>query len=422
MRTLFAVLLILGLAIVVGKLSYSEPGLLSINYQGWVVETTPVAALVAAVVAILGLLFFIKLLAVLINLPAFVKSRSRSGKHARAHKHLQKGYVELTQGHWAQAEKLLARSDHAHDTALISLLAAARAASEQGAGERRDHYLDKATEQFPQAGTVIDITRAEIQIAGGDFDKAQETLTFLRASAPRQAHVIKLLASVYRAQQDWSKLDALLPVARRRNALHAADLTKLETECWAGMIETADAARLEGYWQRLPKNAQQSPVLMTQYVTRLIALEKHIAAEKLLRDSLNKAWDESLVAMYASAELPDPSKQLNTAEAWIGNHGRSAALLLTLGQLCLRCQLWGKARVYLESSLGLEDSATASLALADLLMQLGETDHAREYYARGLKLALNKPATPISRSLTSKTEQETTEIPSQSRDLKLVEN
>lgn len=425
MRTLLLVLLILGVAILVGKLTYSEPGVLTIGYQGWVVETSPIVVLIAAILAVVTLFVVLKLISMLIGLPGFVHNRSRASRLSRANKRLVKGFVELVEGRSEAAEKHLSRVESGQESALLSYLSAARAAQAQNAPLRREKYLEEATKAMPQAATAIDIVRAELQIEQKDYDSALETLAFLRSSSPRQPRVIKLLASVYMQQQNWSKLDALLPVIRRRKALEESEIATMELTCWRGMIDSGDESRLEGYWQRLPKNAQQSTELIAQFVDRLIAADKHTAAEKVLREYLNKQWDEQLAAQYSRVELDDPNKQLNYAESWIGAHGRSPALLLTLGQLCLRSQLWGKARVYLESSLGIQDSAVGSLLLADLLIRLGEQDNARDHYAKGLKLALDRPIdTPATlvRNRDQSADESSLEHETAQRDLKLVEN
>ena len=427
MRTLILVLLILALAITVSKLTYSEPGLLSISYQNWIVETSPIVVLVVGVVALALLLITLKLISIALGIPGFFHNRSRAGRNARAQKHLTKGYVELAEGRWQQAEKHLSHVEVGQETSAINYLAAARAAHFQAATDRRDRFLEQAAEVMPKGSTAVDITRAELQIEQRDFEGALETLSFLRSSSPRHPYVIKLLAGVYLEQKNWSKLDALLPVIRRRKALDASGISSIERACWRGMLETGDDSRLDGYWQRLPKPAQQSSELLTLFVDRLVDAGKHSIAEKLLRDRLNKQWDEQLLPVYAKIELDDASKQLGFAENWIANHGRNAELLLTLGQLCLRCQLWGKARVYLESSLGIRDSAIAALALADLLVQLGENDNARDYYASGLKLALNKTGDGNLPAVIEKTDDSDSPESEESNsgspvDLKLVEN
>ena len=82
MKTLLLVLVILALAITAGKLLYSEPGLLTISYPGWIVETTPVAALIIFVVTVISVLFTLKLLSLLLGLPWYLSNRNQSGNRA----------------------------------------------------------------------------------------------------------------------------------------------------------------------------------------------------------------------------------------------------------------------------------------------------------------------------------------------------
>jgi HemY protein len=61
-------------------------------------------------------------------------------------------------------------------------------------------------------------------------------------------------------------------------------------------------------------------------------------------------------------------------------------LLKTLGKLCARQSLWGKARSYLEASLAVEPTQAAHIALAQLLEILGKRDEALTHYRRSLTL------------------------------------
>lgn len=389
MRTLLLVVFILGLVVVTGKLMYSEAGLVSIHFQGWIIETTPVALLIAAVVAVVSCVLLLKLLALLFNLPTFIWGVGQAGKRARAQKRLLKGFLAFTEGNWQYAAKQLAQPDKSIEISVITCLTAARACHASGDYARRDYHLEQASEIAPQSHTAIDITRAQLQIEQQNYSEALETLVFLRASAPRNAPVIALLARVYQAQQNWEKLDALLPLVPRRKAINSEQLANVKQACWQGLLENSPAGQLPNLYKRLRKHLQHTPELLILLVQRLIGAQQQTLAEKILREQLNQNWREGLITLYAKITPNDPIKQLDQAERWLGAHGRSSELLLTLGELCLRCQLWGKARVYLESSLGISVTPQASLALAELLTQLGETDNARDHYASGLRLALN---------------------------------
>ena len=66
-----------------------------------------------------------------------------------------------------------------------------------------------------------------------------------------------------------------------------------------------------------------------------------------------------------------------------------------MARICRRTKLWGKARIYFESSLSLEPLPETFYELADLLEQLGDLDSAQECFRKGLKLAVEGVAEPL---------------------------
>ena len=72
------------------------------------------------------------------------------------------------------------------------------------------------------------------------------------------------------------------------------------------------------------------------------------------------------------ARLPDPLLPLERAETWLRAKPEDPDLLLACARLCLRAELFGKARSYLEASLARRPNPEASLLLADLLESIDE--------------------------------------------------
>ena len=71
----------------------------------------------------------------------------------------------------------------------------------------------------------------------------------------------------------------------------------------------------------------------------------------------------------------------------MARRGEDPDLLLTVARLCLRNELWGKARSYLESVLSYRPTPEAYQVYGKLLNQLGESDAAADAYRDGLDLA-----------------------------------
>ena len=81
---------------------------------------------------------------------------------------------------------------------------------------------------------------------------------------------------------------------------------------------------------------------------------------------------------------------MERAETWLEQHPRDAVLLLTLGRLCARQGLWGKARSYLEASLSIEPTHSAHLELGRLLEREGKPAEAAAEYQKALVVTLEQ--------------------------------
>jgi uncharacterized protein HemY len=80
--------------------------------------------------------------------------------------------------------------------------------------------------------------------------------------------------------------------------------------------------------------------------------------------------------------------QLNQLELWLGEYGKHPELLLALGRLSIRNQLWGKAQAYLEASNGIEPRAETYCELGKLLRGLEEFEKANSCFYKGLQLSV----------------------------------
>jgi len=69
------------------------------------------------------------------------------------------------------------------------------------------------------------------------------------------------------------------------------------------------------------------------------------------------------------------------------DHARDPALLLALGKLCMKRELWGKAQSYIEASLALEPTHDGHMTLAALMERLGKPQEAVHHFRRSAELA-----------------------------------
>lgn len=392
MKLLFAVLVTLLAAVLLALLLLRDPGYVLIAYDVWTVETSLSFFVVAVLLGYVVLYLLSRAVRGLWRMPGRVRSWRRRQRRERARVAFDRGMLALSEGHWRQAERRLLRQVRGSDIPMLNYLGAARAAQHLGETERRDRYLHLAHETAPSTDLAVSLTQAELQIANHQLEQALATLTHLRGAEPNNSYVLGLLVRLYRELRDWSHLRSLLPDLRRQQVLPREDVAELERRVHTELLDQAtarhDVKGLRETWSQVPKPLQDEEELLSVYVRDLIELNQSAEAEPLLRGVLRSRWSDGLVYLYGLVQGDDPSRQLAAAEQWAKEHGKSPVLLLTLGRLSLRNRLWGKARIYLESSIGAGPRPETYKELGALLERMGDHDAAMNCYREGMALAV----------------------------------
>jgi len=111
------------------------------------------------------------------------------------------------------------------------------------------------------------------------------------------------------------------------------------------------------------------------------------------------------VDLYGRLQVHDSAAHLKRLEGWLRERPKDPALLLAAGRAALRHQLWGKARSYLEASIGVSPSAPAYQELGQLMLRIGESTAAMKAFESGLSLSrvprdatlprLTEPSAPV---------------------------
>ena len=367
MRALAAFLLIAALAIVMALVAKANPG-----YVQFVVP--PVRAEVSFFV------FLLLALAAFFALYAIMRLASRIAtlpREVRAHR----------------ARQQLERARAKQDAALVAML--------EGRYGRSRELADEAL-ALPRSGGLPALLGARAAIDMRDFGAAARLLS--RADArvaslevPRLMLEAELALEQGQAGEALAKLDAL----KREAGAHTAAL-RLSLRALTAAGRSSDVpAVVDQLVRRKVYDAEQGAMVRASAQAEAVAgLSQDAAARSFVRlggdreaveilaRSLDRQWDPALVAAFADCRPADPSRQLETAERWLTQHSDDATLLCSLGRLCERAQLWGKAQTYYEASLALDDHWRAHVLLGNMLARLGRDDEANAHLAAGLKRAL----------------------------------
>ncbi|MDI9246487.1 heme biosynthesis HemY N-terminal domain-containing protein [Marinobacter sp. CHS3-4] len=398
--------LLIGAGLALG-LQY-DLGYIRISLGNTLIETNFWIGLGLLILLVAVLVFGINLFRRVRHGSGMVSGWLKKGNERRARRRTTQGLLALAEGNWPRARKLLVSSaDHA-DTPLINYLAAAQAAFEAGDHESVDDLLRRAFESTPGSDMAVGITQAQLQLAGNRLEQALATLLRLRKQAPHHPFVLKLLKNAYVKLEDWRELSRLLPEIRKRNLMDADEQGELERLVWQNLLQRAAAdcrrkaesgsASLEPLtrlWDELPGFLRRDEHTIREYARLLAELGDEEQAETLLRKVLRNHWSDELINLFGRLRGPKPEEQLLIAEQWLKDRPNNAELLLALGRLSLRNELWGKAREYFETSLKLRRSRETMAELSRLNAHMGEGENSVRLLMQGLVKDSGLPDLPM---------------------------
>jgi HemY protein len=378
-----------------GHLLLSDPGYVAIRFAGHLIEMSAVTF----ILLLIGAYFLIRFLLRLISARRQWREAQLQRRQDRARRSLARGLLEMSEGEWAASEETLTRSARDAEVPAAHYLVAARAADLQGAVERREEWLAKALEASTDRRAPALIMHAEMHLKHKQFQAALESLNQLAARGETNPRVIMLLARIYRQTGNWQELQLLEPRLRSTRGVSTAFADETVTQIYLDRLKEAGTAaatdKLAAARKEMPKSLAQRAEIVVAYARAAMACGEDETAEVELRRYLSKQWDEAAVLAYGELDTEEPLVTLERAEAWLPEHGEDAALLLSCARLCMRAELYGKARSYLETSLAIRPRLETYHLLAALLEQLGDRERAVQILNDALIHALGrKPTLP----------------------------
>ncbi len=311
-------------------------------------------------------------------------------RQLRSQQDTNQGLIALIEGNYSRARRLLTRSMEDAEQPLLNYLGAAQACNALGETDEARIYLAKAERNTQGAGVAIELVQAELLLKNGRLEESLASLTRAQRNIAKHPSVLRLLKEVYEGLEDWDKLQDLLPDLKKIKHYDAEDLMTLRRRIALGKLSRirdseSASADLSAWWKKLSRELQQDVVVLDHYLRQLVALGEEAAAEELLRKQLRREWRREWVECYGMIAGAHADKQLLVAEGWLQERNNDPALLLTLGRLSLRNELWGKAREYFENSYRIEPGADVCAELGRLLAYLGEYERSNAFFQEGLQ-------------------------------------
>ncbi|MDR0780313.1 MAG: hypothetical protein LBF16_06410 [Pseudomonadales bacterium] len=374
-----------------------DPGYILVDSHGWTMQATPMAVALGFVAVCLLLVAAIWLLRI-INPLKLLFTTQRDAEAATA-----TGLEHLLLGRWQEGYRCLVEYAEKVNNPVVNYLGGAIAAHERGDMLGRNFCLDRAAKRADGDDQGIRALRAWFDTRDGDIKKGLTLFLDLKRQIPEDPFILRNIKDCYLKLSDWKGLHELLPLLEKHKLVAAEELhaMRLRVERQRLMQASAQSTQaLQLAWQQVPKPLKTEHELVGFYLKCLVQRGDDMDAGAQIRLQLKQRWDDDLVALLGHAQDTNPKQLLLFLEEQMKARPHNPILLLTLGRVSLRNQLWDKARDYFEMALRLSasDAMTAEISaeLARLLERLGQTEQSLAHYHSAMQLLLKQlPPLPL---------------------------
>ncbi|MEN3275714.1 MAG: HemY protein, partial [Massilia sp.] len=254
---------------------------------------------------------------------------------------------------------------------------------------RRDAWLAGiAHDQSLKTARLM--TLIELLVDDHQPEAALEAVAELNASGQRHIHALQWSMKAHQQARNWPEVLRLVRILDKRKALHPALSARLRELAYEALLsgEGRDAEAIRRVWATVPAQDRTKPYIAARAAAAFNASGLQDEARLIAEEALKTGWDERVIRSYRDAAGPAGSPtllaQIEHCETWLRERPNDPELALTLGSLCLRQKLWGKAQRYLEQALSdALDSAMVRdvhLKLAQLHEALGQEEQAAGHY------------------------------------------
>jgi HemY protein len=325
------------------------------------------------------------------KLPSRVITYRREKREAEANKSLKEALKAFFEGRFGHAEKAAEKAAALPDNAGVAALIGARSAHRMRQAERRDIWL-ASTETNPALKTARLMTTLELSVDEHQFKRALEVVDELNANGTRHIQALQWALKANQQAKNWPEVLRLVQTLDKRKALHPALSTRLREMAYDSLLSdhAHDRESILRLWSSVPSEDRVNPFIASRAAKALNLRGLHDEARVLLERALNVNWDSTLLQAYRDSVVETGSPvllgQIERCEGWIAKRANDPELILTLGVLCLRQKLWGKAQQHLQEALDMTIDPRlvrqGHLGLAQMHDALGQQEQAAEHYKR----------------------------------------
>jgi HemY protein len=383
------------IAVALATVGRFDAGQVLLVYPPYRVDVSLNLFIVGVVVAFLLLYAILRFARNIVTMPRRVAAYRARMRTEKANSALRDAVGNLYAGRFSRAEKAARDSLVEEKNKGAAGLIAALAAHRLHEYARRDEWLAQVEDPELQEARLM--ATADMRADGRDADGALAALTEMRSQGGRRIHAQQIALRAQQQLKNWSEVLKLVKTLEKREALHPAVAVRLRQLAAENLLRDRrhNADALLELWHALSPVERHSPRLADCAAELLIGLDRQNDARKIVEEALAQNWDARLLRRYPDTAGADALPLIQKAEGWRKERPEDGDLLFSLGRLCLKQQLWGKAQSFLEAALKSANTSDneplkirSHRALARLHEQLGDSGKAANHY-RESALSMN---------------------------------
>jgi HemY protein len=389
MRVFLWLVALMAAAIGIAVTARFNPGNVVLFYPPYRVDLSLNFFVVLAVALFAVVYLLVSALRATLAMPSKVAAYRQQKRERDGNKGLRDALKALFEGRFGHAEKAAARAAELPENAGLAALIGARAAHRMRQAGRRDSWLASIAYDNGMKTARL-MTATELLVDDHQPDEALAYVAELNASGTRHIHALQWSMKAQQQAKNWPEVLRLVRMLDKHKALHPALSGRLRELAYDALLldSSHDAESVLKVWSTVPTADRVKPYIAARAVTALNARGLHDEARLAAEEALGADWDDRVVRAYRDCAGPTGSAsllaQIEHCEQWMRERPTDAELALTLGSLCLKQKLWGKAQRFLEQALSDATEARmvreAHLKLAQMHEALGQEAEAASHF------------------------------------------
>lgn len=355
MRRLLVFLALTGLAVAGAVWLADRPGEVTIRWQGWRVDTTVPVLLAFLVLALAVFSLLGRVVRAVFGAPGRWFQSRRIGRQRKGYTALADGLAAAASGDALRTAKLARKADKLLNDPAVTGLLTARAAQLSGDDDQLRQRYEAMTER-KETAFLGHKGLAELALKQGDRTGARDHAAKAFDLQPGAEGLAALLLDLQVEAGAWAEAEQVLRVARRRDALPAAELARRRALIGLGRAEEALAAGNEAQALDWALEARDSDPLFAPAISMAAGLYRRLGkgrkAASLLKSAFKSAPHPLLIARWRElGEGESPLERVKRLQELVQANPASPDGHVALAEAALAAQLWGQARTHLHKAL-----------------------------------------------------------------------